>query len=199
MATGGNPLTPVKSATGKVSDNKHCIVCGESIVIHSGYFNIFSKKSKERHLAEFLSNILQTVVSETTAWSVLICKKCLRTLEKCSASLNELNKLRESHRTNTQKWHSENPELNREKRCTKSPSYGTKRSRGEEAGSKYVHQVEELSSRSAPLINVKARQSLVLAPSDKENVGDIETLSAKVEVSNNSSGCSFFIWFTDST
>ena len=56
MATGS---TPVKSVVKNVQEDKYCRVCGEFVITHSGYFNIFSEKSKERHLAEFLSKVLK--------------------------------------------------------------------------------------------------------------------------------------------
>ena len=46
MASGS---TPVKSVTKNVENDipvKYCRVCGEVIVLHSGYFNILTEKSK---------------------------------------------------------------------------------------------------------------------------------------------------------
>jgi hypothetical protein len=165
--------TPVKSVTKKVGDDKFCRVCGEFIATHSGYFNIFSEKSKERGLSEFLSNVLESEVSESTG-SDLICKKCFRTLERCSSSLEELKKLRQNHRTNTEKWRSENPELIRQKRCSKSPGHGTKKGRFEQGQSQF---------------RVESKRSLVLNSSDKENLSSevsltiLKTKPTKVEVS----------------
>ena len=69
MATGS---TPVKSVVKDVQEDKYCRVCGEFVITHSGYFNIFSEKSKERHLAEFLSKVLESEVSISTG-SHFIC------------------------------------------------------------------------------------------------------------------------------
>ena len=113
LATGS---TPVKSVVKNVQEDKHCRVCGEFVITHSGYFNIFSEKSKERHLAEFLSKVLESEVSISTG-SHFICKKYFRTVERCNASLEVLQKLKKSHRTNTQKWRSDNPYLIRQKCC----------------------------------------------------------------------------------
>lgn len=169
MATGS---TPVKSIAKKVQDDKYCRVCGEFVTTHSGYFNIFSEKSKECHLAEFLSKVLESEVSISTG-SHIICKKCFRTVERCNASLEVLQKLKESHRTNTQKWRSENPDLIRQKRCTKSPSEGTKKGRLD----------YNLFTESDKTGVVNAKRSLALNPSHKENQSmSIETKATKVEV-----------------
>ena len=168
MATGS---TPVKSVVKDVQEDKYCRVCGEFVITHSGYFNIFSEKSKERHLAEFLSKVLESEVSISTG-SHFICKKCFRTVERCNASLEVLQKLKESHRTNTQKWRSENPYLIRQKRCSKSPSEGKKKGR-----------LDNLFSESDTTGVVNAKRSLVLNPSDKDNQSiSIETKATKVEV-----------------
>ena len=45
--------TPVKSVKKRFVDNKYCRVCGE-VLLHSGYFNIFSEKSEQRQLADLV-------------------------------------------------------------------------------------------------------------------------------------------------
>ena len=159
--------TPVKSVVKNVPDVKYCRVCGESIAAHSGYFNIFSEKSKERHIAEFLSKVLESEVSDVTGYH-FICKKCFRAVERCHASLEVLKTLKENHRASTEKWRSENPDLIRQKRCSKSPSEGMKKSRLDinlflDSGKTGAINVNE-----EPLAPRVVKRSLLFGSSDKE-------------------------------
>lgn len=166
--------TPVKSVRKKIGDDKYCRVCGEFVAVHSGYFNIFSEKSKERRLAEVLSKVLESDISEVTG-SNIICKKCFRTLERFNNMLEEVQKLRENHRTNTQRWCSENTELIRQKRCSKSPSLGMKISRVE----------SNTLSHDSRQRRVQAKRCMVLKSPDKKALStSIEIMPTKVEVSN---------------
>lgn len=56
--------TPVKSVKKRFVDNKYCRVSGE-VLLHSGYFNIFSEKSEQRRLADLLSKLLESEVTES--------------------------------------------------------------------------------------------------------------------------------------
>ena len=80
-------------------------------------------KVKTRDVHKMLEKLLGCFLSESTG-SPVLCKKCFSRLERYESTLEEIAKLKESHRKNCEEWSSENI---RRKRCVNSPGHGVKR------------------------------------------------------------------------
>ena len=117
------PVTPVKIIRKRLPDHLKCRVCGESVSVQGGLYRIFGGKVKTRDVHKMLEKLLGCFLSESTG-SPVLCKKCFRRLERYESTLEEIAKLKESHRKNCEEWSSENI---RRKRCVNSPGHGVKR------------------------------------------------------------------------
>lgn len=98
-------------------------MCGEIVTVTGGLYNIFSEKVKTRDLPKLLSKLLCCEVRESNG-SPVLCKKCFRRIERYESTLEELSKLKESHRKYSEDWCAQNI---RQKRCINSPGHGVKR------------------------------------------------------------------------
>ena len=117
------PVTPVKTIRKRLPEHLKCRVCGESVTVQGGLYRIFGGKVKTRDIQIMLEKLLDCSLSESTGSSVL-CKKCFRKAERYENTLDEMIKLKKSHRTNCEEWRSENI---RRKRCINSPGRDAKR------------------------------------------------------------------------
>lgn len=117
------PHTPVKIIQKRLPEHLKCRVCGETVTVQGGLYRIFGGKVKTRDLHTLLEKLLGCVLSESIG-SPVLCKKCFRRFERYESTLEEIAKLKESHRKNCEEWCSENI---RRKRCINSPGQGVKK------------------------------------------------------------------------
>ena len=123
MAFVGVNTTPVM----KVLNPKSCRLCGASVA-NGGYYSLTSDTAEKLSICSRISSLFG-VEENLSVGPRVLCKKCFRRIERFEVTLKELSSFKSRYIENLLLWKEEGEEA-RSKRCSSSPGFGVKKSRG---------------------------------------------------------------------
>lgn len=125
MAFAGVNTTPVKKVLNPKSALS-CRLCGASVA-NGGYYSLTSDTPEKLSICSRIS--LFGVEENLSVGPRVLCKKCFRRIERFEVTLKELSSFKSRYIENFLLWKEEGEEA-RSKRCSSSPGFGVKKSRG---------------------------------------------------------------------
>ena len=126
MAFAGVNTTPVKKVLNPKSALS-CRLCGASVA-NGGYYSLTSDTAEKLSICSRISSLFG-VEENLSVGPRVLCKKCFRRTERFEVTLKELSSFKSRYIENLLLWKEEGEEA-RSKRCSSSPGFGVKKSRG---------------------------------------------------------------------
>ena len=126
IAFAGVNTTPVKKVLNPKSALS-CRLCGASVA-NGGYYSLTSDTPEKLSICSRISSLFG-VEENLSVGPRVLCKKCFRHIERFEVTLKELSSFKSRYIENFLLWKEEGEEA-RSKRCSSSPGFGVKKSRG---------------------------------------------------------------------